>query len=136
MAREDNWGLCRKCMAKNSLEGGRWICGSIRKTIFLIVMKNTFAIFLSPLLSIFLIMAREESMGQCRRSMAKNSLVGGCCSCGRKDWKIKTWKTKGLLQIIKHINPLFYIERKLEDPDSEVEDKVDVEAPPDDVFNM
>ena len=75
-------------------------------------------------------------MGQCRKYMAKNSLVGGCCSSGRKDWKIKTWKTKGLLQIIKHIKPLFYIERKLEDPDSEVEDKVDVEAPPDDMFNM
>ena len=28
------------------------------------------------------------------------------------------------------------MERKLEDPDSEVEDKVDVEAPTDDVFNM
>ena len=75
-------------------------------------------------------------MGQCRKYMAKNSLIGGCCSSGRKDWKIKTGKTKGLLQIIKNIKPLFYIERKLEDPDSEVEDKVDVEAPPDDVFNM
>ena len=75
-------------------------------------------------------------MGQCREYMAKNSLVGGCCSSGRKDWKIKTCKTKGLLQIIKHIKPLFYIERKLEDPDSEVENKVDVEALPDDVFNM
>jgi hypothetical protein len=37
-----------------SLEGGGWSCGSIRKTIFLIFMKNTFAIFLSLLLSIFL----------------------------------------------------------------------------------
>ena len=52
MAREDSWGLCRKCMAKNSLEGGGWSCGSISGTIFLIFMKNTFAIFLSPLLSI------------------------------------------------------------------------------------
>ena len=99
-------------------------------------MKNTFSIFLSPLLSIFSIMAREESKGQCRNCMAKNFVVGGCCSSGRKDWKIKTWKTKGLLQIIKHIKPFFYIERKLEDPESEVEDKVDVEAPPDDMFNM
>ena len=30
----------------------------------------------------------------------------------------------------------FYIERNLEDPDSEVEDKVDMEAPLADVFNM
>ena len=94
-------------MAKNSLEGGGWSCGSISKTIFLIFMKNTFSIFLSPLLSIFSIMAREESMGQCRKFMAENSLVGGGCSSGRKDWKTKTWKTKGLLQLIKHIKPFF-----------------------------
>ena len=52
-------------------------------------------------------MAREESMGQCRKYMAKNSLVGGGCSSGKKDWKTKTWKTKGLLQLIKHIKPFF-----------------------------
>ena len=69
-------------------------------------------------------------MGQCRKYMAKNSLVGGGCSSGKKDWK-----TKGLLQLIKHRKP-FYKERKPEDPDSEVKDNVDVEAPPDDVFNM
>ena len=74
-------------------------------------------------------------MGQCRKYMAKNSLVGGGSSSGKKDWKTKTWKTEGLLQLIKHRTP-FYMERKLEDPDSEVEDTVDVEAPPDDVFNM
>ena len=74
-------------------------------------------------------------MGQCRKYMAKNSLVGGGCSSGKKDWKTKTWKTKGLLQLIKHRKP-FYMERKPEDPDSEVEYKVDVEAPPDDMFNM
>ena len=107
MAREDSWGLCKKCMAKNSLEGGGWSCRSISKTIFMIFMKNIFAIFLLPLLSTFSIMAREESMGQCRKYMAKNSLVGGCCSSGRKDWKIKTLKTKGLLQIIEHIKPFF-----------------------------
>ena len=69
-------------------------------------------------------------MGQCRKYMAKNSLVRGGCSSGKKDWK-----TKGLLQLIKHRKP-FYMERTPEDPDSEVEDKVDVEAPPDDMFNM
>ena len=85
MAREDSWGLCKKYMAKNSLEGGGWSCGSISRTIFLIFMKNTFAIFLSPLLSIFSIMAREESMGQCRKYMAENSLVGGGCSSGEEE---------------------------------------------------
>ena len=62
--------------------------------------------------------------------------MGEAVALGKRIRKTKTWKTKGLLQLIKHIKPFFYMERKLEDPDSEVEDKVDVEAPPDDVFNM
>ena len=60
---------------------------------------------------------------------------GGGCSCGKKDGKTKTRKAKGQLQL-KKSSELLSMERELEDTDSEVEDKVDVEAPPDEVFNM
>ena len=53
----------------------------------------------------------------------------------KKDGKTKSWKTKAQLQLIKP-SELLCRETELEDSESEVEDINDIEAPPDDVFDL